>query len=178
MFGLSLLMMNSMHVVQVTHLHHHKHCLNEYDVEGHCAKMPFYEAILYGPLFTIYMHKNAWKLGSQYQRKWIALEVTGEIIFLIFALTSGILILEIFVLLMLLANCLTGFFCVWLVHYGCDGIKKVSRTMRSSIVNKITMNMLLHVEHHLFPQVPTYNLGKLAQRIDKEAEKFRQNLVF
>lgn len=177
MYGLSILMMNSMHAVQVTHLRHHKHCLDEYDVEGYFAKLPFWQAILYGPLFTVYMHTNAWKLGSSYQRKWIAVELISELIALTVALLSGVLFLEVFVLLMLLANCLTGFFCVWLVHYGCDGLDKISRTMRSPWINRITMNMLLHVEHHLFPQVPTYNLGKLARRIDVISDQFQRNQV-
>ena len=53
LFILSPLMMNSMHAVQVTHLRHHQLCLTPEDEEGFCAKMPFYQAFVYGPLFTI-----------------------------------------------------------------------------------------------------------------------------
>ncbi|NQZ59130.1 MAG: fatty acid desaturase, partial [Lentisphaeraceae bacterium] len=83
-----------------------------------------------------------------------------------------------FVCAMLGANCLTAFFCVWLVHYGCDGIEKISRTVRNHWLNKVSFHMFLHVEHHLFPQVPTCNLLKLARRIDEKNETFKNNLVF
>ena len=178
LFILSPLMMNSMHAVQVTHLRHHKLCLEPDDEEGHCAHMPFYKALIYGPLFTINMHKNALKYGSNKQRKWIWAELFIEAALLTYALTLGHIYLQLFVLTMLAANCLTAFFCVWLVHYACDGKDKVSRTIRNRFINLISFNMFLHVEHHLFPQVPTYNLAKLAKRIDSVTERFRNNLVF
>src|SRR5689334_21216272 len=39
LFVLSLLMFASMHAVQVTHLHHHRHCLDAEDSEGATAKL-------------------------------------------------------------------------------------------------------------------------------------------
>ena len=178
LFILSPLMMNSMHAVQVTHLRHHNLCLSPEDEEGYCAHMPFYKAILYGPLFTIHMHRNAFKYGSGKQRQWIIAELSAEFILLAFCLLSDYLNLQLFVYSMLFANCLTAFFCVWLVHYDCDGYNKVSRTVRNPLINKLSFNMFLHVEHHLFPQVPTCNLGELAKRIDKVSDKFKKNSVF
>jgi len=178
LFILSPLMMNSMHAVQVTHLRHHNLCLTPEDEEGHCAKMPFYQALFYGPLFTINMHLNALKYGNPKQVRWIKLELFTELSFLVLSLLSGILTLQIFVISMLIANCLTAFFCVWLVHYGCDGIDKVSRTIRSPLINKISFNMFLHVEHHLFPQIPTCNLDTLSERIDEVSDRFKKNSVF
>ena len=178
LFILSPLMMNSMHAVQVTHLRHHKLCLTPEDEEGLCAKMPFYQALIYGPLFTINMHRNAFKYGSSRQKKWITAELITEAILLIFCLSGAPLSIQIFVYSMLIANCLTAFFCVWLVHYACDGIQKVSRTVRNPFINRLSFNMFLHVEHHLFPQVPTCKLRVLAKRIDAQTDRFKMNSVF
>src|SRR6266852_5882276 len=61
MFLLSALMLGSMHAVQINHLHHHRHCLGEQDVEGASARMPAWKAIVVGPLFPVRLHINAWK---------------------------------------------------------------------------------------------------------------------
>ena len=178
LFCLSPLMMNSMHAVQVTHLRHHANCLGDGDEEGFCAKLRAHEALFYGPLFTINMHRNALKFGSKKQRLFIKAELLSEAFLLTYCLINGPLFLQIFVYSMLFANCLTAFFCVWLVHYSCDATEKIGRTVRNPLLNAISFNMFLHVEHHLFPQVPTYNLVKLAKRIDEKTENFRKNSVF
>src|SRR5438105_13371235 len=50
---LSVLMLGSLHAVQVNHLRHHKHCLDDDDVEGNCARMPAWLVLLTGPLFPL-----------------------------------------------------------------------------------------------------------------------------
>jgi hypothetical protein len=64
-------MLGSMHAVQASHLHHHRHCLSESDAEGATARLPWWRAILVGPLFPIRLHRAAWNLGNQRQRRWI-----------------------------------------------------------------------------------------------------------
>src|SRR5438045_2465766 len=53
LFALSMLMQCSMHAIQVTHLQHHKHCMDEEDVEAESARMSAWQALLLGPLFPI-----------------------------------------------------------------------------------------------------------------------------
>lgn len=171
-------MMNSMHAVQVTHLRHHTNCLGEGDEEGYCAKMNCFHALLYGPLFTINMHKNALKFGSRKQVFYIKLELATELILLVYAFVLAPIFIQIFIYSMLFANCLTAFFCVWLVHYAFEEHGGIGRTVRNPVLNMISFNMFLHVEHHLFPQVPTYNLEKLAKRIDAKTNKFKAHPVF
>jgi fatty acid desaturase len=69
---------------------------------------------------------------------------------------------------MLLANMLVGFFAVWSVHHGCDETV-YARSERQPLVNLLTFNLLYHIEHHLFPAVPTYHLPQLAERLDRAA---------
>ena len=59
MLVLSALMLGSMHAVQFNHLRHHKHCLDEHDVEGMSARMPAWLALLTGPWFPILLHATA-----------------------------------------------------------------------------------------------------------------------
>src|ERR1044071_2035639 len=64
LFGLSAIMLASMHAVQVTHLHHHRHCLEDDDAEGSTARLRWWQAILVGPAFLWRLHVTAWGLAS------------------------------------------------------------------------------------------------------------------
>src|SRR5579859_1410127 len=76
LFSLSMLMLASMHAVQVTHLHHHRHCLEDEDGEGATARLPWWRALLIGPLFYVRLHVSGWRLATGHKRAWIACEVT------------------------------------------------------------------------------------------------------
>ena len=78
MFALSVLMLGSMHAVQINHLEHHLHCLDENDVEGASARMPAWKAVLLGPLFPIRLHANAWKKARSASFHWIVAELADN----------------------------------------------------------------------------------------------------
>ena len=67
---------------------------------------------------------------------------------------------------MLVAQCLTAFFAVWITHHDTEHDGLGARTQRSRLVNLVTYNMFYHLEHHLFPAVPVKRLGRLAARLD------------
>lgn len=165
LFTLSLLMLASMHAVQVTHLHHHRHCLDEDDGEGATALLPWWQAVLVGPIFYIRLHKDAWRLACQTKRYWIAIELI--VIFLAMAIVSllGSAALQWHMAAMLVGECLTGFFAVWTVHHGCAP-QEPGRTQRGRWLNLISYSMFFHAEHHLYPAIPTAHLAELARRID------------
>ena len=71
------------------------------------------------------------------------------------------------VIAMGVAQCLTAFFAVWTVHHDSEDAPYPARTQRGPLRNFITYHMFLHVEHHLFPQVPTCHLPALARRLDR-----------
>lgn len=68
---------------------------------------------------------------------------------------------------MLAGECFTGFFAVWTVHHDCDPEHELARTQRGWWKTRLTYEMFYHVEHHLFPAVPTARLPQLAARIDR-----------
>jgi fatty acid desaturase len=166
LFGLSVLMLASMHAVQVNHLHHHRHCLEDEDGEGATARMPWWRAILAGPIFYARLHVSAWRLGTRRKRQWIAAEllaIAGVPAF-VFCATDR-LASRWHVAAMLAGECLTGFFAVWTVHHGC-GAHEPGRTQRGEWLNRLSYSMFFHAEHHLFPAVPTGHLDVLARRLD------------
>ena len=166
MFILSILMLSSMHAVQVSHLHHHRHCLDDNDTEGSAARLCWWQALIVGPLFVLRLHRAAWRLGSAVKRRWIIAEVAGVFAVVLSAIAIPSFVLRGQVAAMLIGESLTGFFAVWTVHHGCDPSGLFSRTQRGRWINKLCYSMFYHTEHHLFPLVPTCHLWRLAIRLD------------
>ena len=179
MFALSGLMLGSMHAIQVNHLRHHRYCMSEDDVEAMSARMMGWQAVLMGPLFPIRLHRKALEVATPRQRCWIRAELALNVIVMIavFAVVE-IRWLQYHAIAMLLGQCLTAFFAVWTVHHGCDGRATIARTIRNRLKALATYNMFYHVEHHLFPAVPTCKLPRLAQRLDAAAPEFASKKVF
>lgn len=172
---LSGLMLASMHAVRVTHLQHHKRCLQDDDVEAGHVHLPWWRAILYGPLFLVRMHISAWRLGSAHSRRWIAGELV--IVVLVLLATPWCETLQWHALAMMSGECLTAFFAVWIVHHGCDADHHIARTQRGWYKNLVSYSMLYHLEHHLFPAVPTCHLKQLSKRLDQVAPEVREMQV-
>jgi fatty acid desaturase len=179
MFILSVLMLGSMHAVQVNHLRHHRHCMDDDDEEARCARHGAWRAILEGPLFPLRMHWKALQVARPELRRWIVAELAANAVWI--ALVFGFLevtALKYHVIVMAVGQCLSSFFCVWTVHHDCDRSHFIARTIRSPFKNALTMNMLYHTEHHLFPAVPTCHLPQLAERLDRAAPELASRLVF
>lgn len=176
---MSALMLGSMHAVQFNHLRHHKHCMDEEDIEAWSAKMPAWKAILFGPAFPILLHHAALTRGSARVRRWVLLEL---------ALTAGLLLLGFAALdwtwlryhltVMLIGHGFTAFFAVWTVHHDCDSSHHIARTIRGRFKTWVTLSMFYHIEHHLFPQVPTCKLEELSARLDEHAPELSERRVF
>jgi fatty acid desaturase len=161
----SLLMMTSIHAVKFSHLRHHKYCLGEQDHEGKCAKMPWHQAILYGPVHIFSIHKAAITLGTKKYKRDVIIEIVSVCIFMITVVAANIQFLIYHCVVMMAGEMFSAFFAVWTVHHDLDE-HVIARTQRSRWKNFVTYNMFYHLEHHLFPAVPTIKLPELAKRID------------
>jgi fatty acid desaturase len=65
-------------------------------------------------------------------------------------------------------------------HYGLeknsDDILKTTRTVYlNKLLSFLNWNMNYHIEHHLYPSVPFYNLSKLNRLINNKTEKTQKN---
>ncbi len=179
LLAMSILMLGSMHAIRLTHLQHHRDCLGEDDVEAMSARHSALGAILLGPLFPLRLHLAALRLASARQMLWICTELALNCAWIgsIFgASRSGAL--QYHVVAMMLGQSLTAFFAVWTVHHDCDRWLFIARTLRHRLKAAATFNMFFHVEHHLYPRVPTCHLPELAERLDRVAPEITQKRVF
>ncbi|OLE17347.1 MAG: fatty acid desaturase [Betaproteobacteria bacterium 13_1_20CM_3_63_8] len=179
MLALSVLMLGSMHAVQVNHLRHHRYCLGEEDVEAMSARLPAWRALLLGPWFPLRLHHAALQVGSPRQRRWIGVELLANAVWiaLVFAFLDN-RVLQYHVMAMALGQCLTAFFAVWTVHHDCSDGAFPARTIRNPLKARLTYAMFYHVEHHLYPAVPTRRLPILARRLDRVAPDLGALKVF
>jgi len=175
---MSPLMFCPLHAVQLNHLRHHKYNMNHEDVEAISARMPWWKAIITGPLFPWRLLKKALEVGNTHYRRWIMFEIVVCLAwFIVVLFVLDIFFLKAHLLVMCLGECLTSFFAVWLVHHDCDETMH-SRTIRNRFKSFITYNMLYHYEHHLFPALSTCKLAAVAKRLDQAYPNLPLKQVF
>jgi len=167
LFLFSLFMVIPLHAVRWIHLRHHANPLGENDVEGMCAHLSWWKALIVGPYFSVRMVFEALKHARGATRVWILAEMAAILGLIGLASISAWPWLRYQLVVMALGNCLTGFVAVWMVHRGCDPDHTFARTQRSWLINALTLNNFFHLEHHLFPAVASCNLPELARRLDE-----------
>ena len=179
LWTMSVVMLGSMHAVRFNHLRHHRLRLGEGDVEGRAAEMPAWRALLFGPFFPILLHATAFRHGNPKLRAIVTVELLANAAWtvLVFGIWQNST-LRYHVIAMAAGQCMTAFFAVWTVHHHCDRTHYIARTLRNRIKNRITFDMFRHIEHHLFPRVPTCHLPELSRRIDRAAPELKSKLVF
>lgn len=174
----SLLMMVSIHAVKFNHIRHHKYCLSEEDYEGKAARMSWYGALLYGPVHLFLIHKVTLQLGNKYYRWNVLLELVSIALLAALVFYYQIHFLMYHIIVMLIGECLMAFFAVWTVHHDTHDHPDFARTQRTGWKNALTFSMFYHLEHHLFPAVPTIKLPELARRIDAALPEIQKKNTF
>lgn len=174
----SILMVVSIHAVKFNHLRHHKYCLSEEDYEGKSAGMTWYGAILYGPLHMLRIHQITWKIGNRKYRRNMMLELFSISILIFISVYFKIQWLIYHIIIMIVGEFLMAFFAVWTVHHDTHDNPNFARTQRTGWKNRLTFSMFYHLEHHLFPAVPTIKLPELAKRIDEVLPEIEKKSTF
>ncbi|WP_235830398.1 fatty acid desaturase [Paenimyroides tangerinum] len=163
----SIFMSVSASAIKFNHLRHHKYNLSEEDYEGITATMKWYQAILYGPVFMFNIHLNTIKKGNSIYRKQLFLETIFIIIFVFIAIYFKIHFLIYHIIVMMFFEGLMAFFAVWAVHHDTEENPEFPRTQRGAGWKSfISADMFFHLEHHLFPSIPTHNLKEVSKRLD------------
>ena len=178
LYSNSILMMASIHAVKFNHLRHHKYCLTDQDQEGKSAHMTWYGAILYGPIHMFKIHLITWQIGNNGYRKNLVLELVSIAVFTFIVFYFNIHWLIYHIIIMIIGEFLMAFFAVWTVHHDTDDNPEFARTQRGGWKNKVTFSMFYHLEHHLFPAVPTIKLPELARRIDETLPEIEKKQTF
>lgn len=162
--ALSLLMLGSNNAVAFNHLRHHRHLGTPGDIEGACGRMTMLQVLRFGPIFPVQMHIEAWRHGNATLRRRMRIDFALNLAIGGAAAATMAPFLLYHVAAMAVAQCLTSFFAVWITHHDCAP-DQLARTQRSTLINRLSYNMFLHLEHHLFPGVPVRRLDVLSRRI-------------
>jgi fatty acid desaturase len=167
LFALGAVLLESGHAYRVTHRQHHRVFPGPDDPEGDPARFTLRGALLYGPLFLPRLWW--WALRRGRDRPWLvaeaalALATIGGAIALAPVTTAPLL----YVALVIVGSWTYPLLTVHLPHrhYG-DTPLTQTHTLRGRILPRIFLELTYHLEHHLYPQVPSHNLPELARRLE------------
>jgi beta-carotene hydroxylase len=166
LFLLGAVLLESGHAYRVTHLHHHRTFPSKDDPEGYPADLSMVGAILYGPIFLVRLWWWAYRRVGRGQRAWLLAEAAVPFA----AVGAGVLFWRgplIYATMMIVGSWVYPLLTVHLPHrhYGEDPLTQ-THTLRGHVVPRLFLELTYHLEHHLYPQVPSHNLARLAQRLD------------
>ncbi|GLZ06074.1 hypothetical protein Acsp03_35400 [Actinomadura sp. NBRC 104412] len=166
LFLLGAVLLESGHAYRATHLQHHRTFPSKDDPEGHPADLSMLGAILYGPVFLARLWWWAYRRASGRQRTWLLAEAALPFA----AVGAGALLwhgLLVYATMMIVGSWVYPLLTVHLPHrhYGEDPLTQ-THTLRGRVVPRLFLELTYHLEHHLYPQVPSHNLARLAQRLD------------
>jgi beta-carotene hydroxylase len=169
LFALGLVLLESGHAYRITHRQHHRLFPSPDDPEGYPANLSFAGAVCYGPVFLARLWAWAFHRARWRDRLWLLLEalvpvaaVAGGI--LLWPVTPGLLV---YAVMAIAGSWVYPLLTVYLPHhdYGDEPLRQ-TRTLRGRIIPAIFLELTYHLEHHLYPQVPSHHLPELARRLD------------
>jgi len=171
LFTLGAVLLESGHAYRATHLRHHAVFPGPDDPEGDPARMEFWHAVLYGPLFLPRLWLWAFRKSrpGSAQRRWLLIEAAWPA----GVITAGWLLLPITPALLVYAGlAIVGSWVYPLLtvhlphrHYGETPLSQ-THTLRGRVIPALFLELTYHLEHHLYPDVPSHNLARLSQRLD------------
>lgn len=155
------------HAYRLTHQQHHRVFPGPDDPEGHAARLTPLRCLLDGPLHVPRIWW--WAFSRSRRRAWLVAEAAVPFV----ALGAGIVLLPwtagllVYVALVIGGGWLYPLLTVYLPHhdYGEEPVTQ-ARTLRGRLLPTVLLEQTYHLEHHLYPRVPSYKLPELARRLD------------
>ncbi len=168
LFLSGLVLLESGHAYRATHLQHHRIFPASDDPEGDPARLTWFRALLDGPSFLPRLWSWAYRRSSR-DRSWLLVEAAAAVLIA----TCGIVFLQTlpglawYVTLVVVGSWVYPLLTVHLPHrhYGATPLAQ-THTLRGVIVPSLFLELTYHLEHHLYPQVPSHHLAELARRLD------------
>ncbi|WP_242910245.1 fatty acid desaturase family protein [Actinomadura terrae] len=166
LFLLGAVLLESGHAYRATHLQHHRTFPSDDDPEGYPADLSMLGAIAYGPVFLARLWLWAYRRGRTRQRLWLLAEAAVPVT----AVGAGVLWwrgLLVYSAMMIVGSWVYPLLTVHLPHrhYG-DTPLTQTHTLRGRVIPALFLELTYHLEHHLYPQVPSHHLARLARRLD------------
>ena len=154
---------------RATHLRHHRVFPGPGDPEGDPARLTLTGAILWGPFFLPRLW--CWALSQSKpgaRRSWLI----AEAVWPVSVIAIGIWLLPVTSAVLLYSLVIAGSWVYPLLtvhlphrHYG-DTPFTQTHTLRGRIIPALFLELTYHLEHHLYPEVPSHNLPELSRRLD------------
>lgn len=167
LFAMGLILLESGHAYRATHRQHHRMFPDPSDPEGYPAELSMIGAICYGPIFLIRLWCWAYSRGTD--RGWLVAEAAGPFAALAASVLAwpyapGVLL---YTLMVIVGSWVYPLLTVYLPHhdYGATPLTQ-TRTLRGKLIPAIFLELTYHLEHHLYPQVPSHHLPELARRLE------------
>jgi fatty acid desaturase len=168
LFLCGLTLLESGHAYRATHLQHHRRFPLDDDPEGYPAKISAVGAVLYGPVFLARLWWWAFRRVKG-DRAWLVAEASA----LPMATAAGVLLwprtpaLLGYVVMAVVGSWVYPLLTVHLPHdqHG-DSPLTQTRTIRGRVLPAVFLELTYHLEHHLYPQVPSHHLAELGRRLD------------
>jgi fatty acid desaturase len=171
LFIFGAVLLESGHAYRATHLQHHRVFPGPNDPEGDPARMTFWTAVLHGPLF---LPRLWWWSYRQFRgrpgpRAWLLAEAVwacGVPLagILLYPWSAAVLL---YAALVLVGSWVYPLLTVHLPHhhYG-DSPWTQPSSLRGRIIPALFLELTYHLEHHLFPAVPSHHLVELSRRLE------------
>ena len=169
LFLLGLVLLESGHAYRITHRQHHRLFPSPDDPEGYPAELTFAGAVFYGPVFLARLWVWSFQRSRLRDRLWLVAEacvpvaaVVGGL--LLWDATPGLLV---YAVMAIVGSWVYPLLTVYLPHHGYGPTPlEQTRTLRGRIIPAVFLELTYHLEHHLYPQVPSHHLPELARRLD------------
>jgi beta-carotene hydroxylase len=171
LFIFGAVLLESGHAYRASHLQHHRSFPGPDDPEGDPARMSFWGAVLHGPVFLPRLWCWAYRRsrGRPAQRRWLLAEAGWALGvpaagLLVWPWTPAILI---YTVLAVVGSWVYPLLTVHLPHhdYGDTPLTQTS-SLRGWVIPALFLELTYHLEHHLYPAVPSHHLPELARRLD------------
>jgi fatty acid desaturase len=168
LFGLGAVLLESGHAYRITHLQHHRTFPSDEDPEGYPAHISFLGAVLYGPVFLVRLWVWAYRRDPR-QRAWLIAEALVPPLLIavgiaVWPWTAAVLA---YAVMAVVGSWVYPLLTVYLPHHDFgDTPLTQTRTLRGRLIPAVFLELTYHLEHHLYPQVPSHRLAELARRLD------------
>jgi beta-carotene hydroxylase len=169
---LGLLVLESGHAIRVTHLAHHEQGGGENDPESYVDLLPLGRLVAEMPRYRFRIWAYGWRHGHREERRWIGVEV-GVAMAVVALTVIGVAPEP--ALVFVGASILAGWAFPLVsavgphVDWGRDKSGHAYR-VRGRWLPRLMLNLPFHLEHHLYPEVPSHRLPELTVAVERFLE--------
>ncbi len=173
LFVLGILLLESGHAYRITHRQHHARFPADHadDPEGYPAHLTLLGALSYGPIFLAQLWRWAFAHSRHQpdQRAWLLIEacIPPAVIAAGIGLWETTPAVLFYAAMAIVGSWVYPLLTVYLPHkdFGATPLTQ-THTLRGRVIPAIFLELTYHLEHHLYPQIPSHHLSQLAQRLD------------